>query len=88
MLDRIHFTGTPQLSLVVDGDARDIHSFAVRLNVNAPSMQTPWGGARDIQLTANLTAPAGTPTNFDSVVGVVDQRCSRIGWPGRRIRRN
>ena len=34
-LDRIHFTGTPQLSLVVDGDARDIHSFAVRLNLNA-----------------------------------------------------
>jgi len=24
----------------------------------------PWGGARDIQLTGNLTAPAGTPTNF------------------------
>jgi hypothetical protein len=63
-LDRIHFAGTPQLSLVVDGDARDIHSFAVRLNLNAVSIQTPWGGARDIQLTGNLTAPAGTPTNL------------------------
>jgi hypothetical protein len=63
-LDRIHFTGTPQLSLVVDGDARDIHSFAVRLNLNATSIQTPWGGARDIRFTGNLTAPAGTPTNF------------------------
>ena len=65
-LDRIHFTGTPQLSLVVDGDARDIHSFAVRLNLNATSIQTPWGAARDIRLTGNLTAPAGTPTNFVS----------------------
>jgi hypothetical protein len=65
-LDRIHFTGTPQLSLVVDGDARDIHSFAVRLNLNAASIQTPWGGARDIRLTGNLTAPAGTPTHFVS----------------------
>src|ERR1039458_6244133 len=54
-LDRIHFTGTPQLSLVVDGDARDIHSFTVRLNLNATSIQTPWGGARDIRLTGNLT---------------------------------
>jgi hypothetical protein len=63
-LDQIHFTGTPQFSLVVDGDARDIHSFAVRLNLNATSIQTPWGGARDIRLTGNLTAPAGTPTNF------------------------
>jgi hypothetical protein len=63
-LDRIHFTGTPRLSLVVDGDAQDIHSFTVRLNLNATSIQTPWGGARDIRLTGNLTAPAGTPTNF------------------------
>ena len=66
LLDRIHFTGAPQLSLVVHGDARDIHSFALRLTVNAPSAQTPWGGARNIQLNANLTAPAGTPTTFDS----------------------
>ena len=65
-LDRIHFTGTPQLSLVVDGDARDIHSFTVRLNLNAASIQTPWGGARDLRLTGNLTAPAGTPTPFVS----------------------
>ncbi len=63
-LDRIHFTGTPQLSLAVDGDARDIHSFAARLNLNATSVQTPWGGLHNIRLTANLTAPAGVPTHF------------------------
>ena len=55
----------PQLSLTVNGDARDIHSFDVRLNVSAPSAQTPWFSGRDIQLAANLTAPADAPTNFD-----------------------
>jgi hypothetical protein len=63
-LDQMHFTGTPQLSLVVDGDARDIHSFVIRLNLNADLVQTSWGGARDIRLTGNLTAPAGTPAHF------------------------
>ena len=66
LLDRVHFTGRPQLSLAVHGDARDIHSFAFRLTGYAPSVQTPWGGARNVQLNAGLTAPAGTPTNFNS----------------------
>ena len=66
ILNRIQFEGAPQLSLVVNGDARDIHSFVVRLDARAPAVQTPWGGAQDMQLAANLTAPAGAPTNFDS----------------------
>ncbi len=66
LLDRFHFTGRPQLSLTVNGDARDIHSFVLRLNGNAPAVQTPWGGARQVQLAASLTAPAGTPAGFDS----------------------
>jgi hypothetical protein len=65
-LGKIHFTGTPQLSLTVDGDARDVHSFAVHLAVNAPGVQTPWAGARDVQLTARLTAPADAPTNYNA----------------------
>lgn len=65
-LNRIQFQGAPQLSLVVNGDARDIHSFVVRLDARAPAVQTPWGGAHDMQLAVNLTAPAGAPTNFDS----------------------
>ena len=65
-LDRIHFAGTPQLTLTVDGDARDIHSFVVRLMVNAGGAQTPWFQARDLQLAAKLTVPANAPTNFDS----------------------
>ena len=68
-LDRIHFEGVPQLSLVVNGDARDIHTFVVRLDAQAPAVQTPWGGARDLQLAAHLSAPADAPTNFDSAWG-------------------
>jgi hypothetical protein len=68
-LDRIHFDGTPQLTLTVNGDARDIHSFVIRLMVNATGAQTPWFLARDLQLSANLTAPAGVPTNFDAAWG-------------------
>ncbi|HXR04401.1 MAG TPA: AsmA-like C-terminal region-containing protein [Verrucomicrobiae bacterium] len=64
-IERIHFEGAPQLSLVAHGDARDIHSFAIHLDANAPAVQTPWGGARDVQLAADLTAPAGASTNLD-----------------------
>jgi len=53
------------LDLAVSGDARDIHSFDIRLMVNATAAQTPWFRARDLQITAKLTAPAGAPTNFD-----------------------
>jgi hypothetical protein len=66
MLRKIHFTGVPQLSLTVEGDARDVHSFAVQLTVNAAGVQTPWAGARDIQFTARLTAPADAPTNYEA----------------------
>jgi hypothetical protein len=65
-LNRTHFLGAPQLSLVVNGDARDFHSFVFRLNLNAPSTRTAWGDARDFQLTANLTLPGDPPTNADS----------------------
>ena len=68
-LDQIHFTGTPQLTLTVNGDARDLHSFLVRLKVGMPAVQTPWFGARDIQLMANLTAPASAPANFNAAWG-------------------
>ena len=68
-LDRIQFEGAPQLSLAVNGDARDIHSFAVQLNAAAPVVHTPWGSARDLQLAADLTAPADVSTNFDPAWG-------------------
>ena len=67
-LNQIHLAGVPQLSLIVNGDARDIHSFVVRLNVIAPSAQTPWFSARDIKLDVNLTAPVDAPTNSDGLL--------------------
>ncbi len=68
-LDEIHFTGTPQLTLTVNGDARDRHSFLVRLQVGMPAIQTPWFGARDIELMVNLTAPASVPADFNAAWG-------------------
>lgn len=65
-LRKIHFTGTPQLDLHFIGDARDVHSFNIRLVVAAPGVESPWAGGRDFLLTARLTAPADAPTNFDS----------------------
>lgn len=44
---------------------RGSHSLAARLTINAAGVQTPWAGARGIQLAAGLTAPADAPTNCD-----------------------
>ena len=84
ILDGIHFTGRPQLSLVVNGDARDMHSFMVRLNLNAPCAQTPWGDARDIRLTAGLTAPGGIPVHGDaSLAWWTNTLPYRLSWTAR-----
>ena len=66
VLAQIHFAGEPQLSVNVSGDARDIHSCAVRMNFTAPGVQTPQFGARDVQLAAAVTVPADAPTNLDA----------------------
>jgi hypothetical protein len=68
-LDQIHFTGEPQLTLAVDGDARDVHSFSVRLTASAPGAQTPWFAAHDIEFSAGLTATTDAPADFDPAWG-------------------
>jgi hypothetical protein len=68
-LDRIHFEGTPELNLAVNGDARDFHTFVIRLMVSAPAARTPWFRARDLQLSADLAIPAGMPAEFDPAWG-------------------
>jgi hypothetical protein len=84
ILDRIHFTGTPQLSLVVNGDARDIHSFVVRLNLNAAQTRTAWGDAHDVQLTANLTVPGILPPPADlSLAWWTNTLPYRLSWTAR-----
>jgi hypothetical protein len=66
---QIHFTGQPFVSLTVNGDARDVHSFVLRLDSTASGMRTPWFSTRDLQLAAQLTAPADAPTNCDPAWG-------------------
>jgi hypothetical protein len=68
--DQIHFTGPPQLDLAVSGDARNVHSFLIRLQVAAPAVQSPWFAARDLQLSASLTVPADAPANFSATWGL------------------
>jgi len=83
-LDQIHLGGRPELSLVMKGDARDIHSFVIWLNVNAPSIQSHWGDARNVQLTANLTLPAGMPASADqSLAWWTNALPGRLTWTAK-----
>ena len=83
-LGKIHFTGTPQLSLTVGGDARDVHSFAVHLTVTAPGVQTPWAGARDVQFIAKLTSPTNATANAAALSGFwTNLQPFRLTWTAR-----
>ena len=62
-LRQIHFAGTPQLNLTVNGDARDPRSFRIHLRPTRPGVDTPWGRAATIQLAARLMAFNGAPAN-------------------------
>ena len=64
-LRQIHLAGEPQLSLTVNGDARDPLSFLVHLTVNAPYVDTPWGLAQGLQFAARLKACPETSSNPD-----------------------
>ena len=64
-LEKIKFSGEPQFNLMLHGDARDVRTFSVRLNVTAPGVKTPWFAANDLLATAHLTAPMDAPTNID-----------------------
>ena len=56
--NRIHFEGFPQLNLALNGDARDIDSFKLKLSLAAPGAETPWGHFRAVALTAKINPPA------------------------------
>lgn len=51
-VEKIHFNGAPEIELSVNGDARDLKTFVLRLGGRAPAAETPWGGADDIALAA------------------------------------
>lgn len=68
-LAKIRFSAPPQISLQVEGDGREVHSFTVRLNANVPPITTPWFSARELQLGANLSVPTNTPSAADPALG-------------------
>ena len=67
-LVKIHLPGSPQINAQIAGDARDVHSFTVRLNANVPQVATPWFAARGWQMAANFSAPEVAATNFDAAL--------------------
>lgn len=62
-LNDTHFSKGSQLSLNVNGDARDIHSFLVLLTVNATGAETPWASMSNVEVVAHsIVSPP--KTNF------------------------
>ena len=83
-LAKIKFIGPPQFNLALNGDARDIHTFSVRLNMTAPDVQTPWFKAHTVQVVAHLTAPAEAVTNAaESWNFWTNLQPFRISWAAR-----
>jgi hypothetical protein len=60
-LKEIHFAGKPLLNARLDGDARDVHSFAFTLSARAPGVQTPWLSASNLEFTAHVLVPTNAP---------------------------
>jgi hypothetical protein len=81
LLNQVHFDGMPQLTVNVNGDARDMHSCTVRADVIAPGVQAPWFNARNLQFAATVSAPADAPANFDSTWGFwTNAQPFRLTW--------
>jgi hypothetical protein len=53
-LERIHFSTPPEFRLNVQGDARDLASFAVHMVLSTPGATTPWGSVTGGQVNARL----------------------------------
>jgi hypothetical protein len=68
-LRTLKFQGQPEFNMTLNGDARDVHSFTLRLNGRVPEVRTPWFSGHQVQLAANLTAPAEAPVELDESWG-------------------
>ena len=53
-LERIQFQAPPELKLDVQGDARDLASFGVRVLLNTLGAETPWGSVARGRINARL----------------------------------
>ena len=56
-LEQIHFSTPPRLKLDVRGDARNVENIAVRLFVDAPGAETPWGAAHGVKCSILFAPP-------------------------------
>ncbi len=82
-LAKIHFARPPTISAQIFGDARDVHSFTLRLNADVPQIATPWFAARGWQLAANMALPV-TATNFDAALDFWTNALPfRLSWTTR-----
>ena len=80
-LNQIRFSKAPQINLRITGDGRDFHSFIVRLNANAPAVQTPWFTARSLQGAAYLTMTTNAlPENFETLGFWTNLQPFRLAW--------
>ncbi len=64
ILDQLKFAEPPDLTVNLQGDARDAESFHGLLTLNAPGAETPWGTLTNGALAVRLTAAgdgAGLP---------------------------
>ena len=88
-LAKIHFTGSPQINAQIAGDARDVHSFTVRLNATVPQVATPWFTARGWQAAVNFSAPEMATTNFDEGLDFWTNALPfRVAWTTRAAELN
>lgn len=53
-LERIHFSAPPALRLDVRGDALDLASFGIRVLLDTPGADTPWGAVNQGRFSAHL----------------------------------
>ncbi len=81
---QIHFTGKPQLTARLHGDARDVHSFAVTVTAQAPDVQTPWFSAHHLEFAARVVAPTNAPLDNDPAWGFwTNLQPFRLNWLAR-----
>lgn len=66
VLDQIHFSEPPELRLHVSGDAGDLQSFQMRIILNTPGAETPWGNVSQGRFVARLF-PAGTNQTWGEI---------------------
>jgi hypothetical protein len=77
-LERIQFSAPPVLRLDVRGDARDLGSFGIRVLLDTPGADTPWGSVNQGRFSARLF-PA-TTNGLSSAELSLDAGEARTRW--------